>query len=169
MEIKFLRAIEIRPYLPKDQLAFNQFRLAIHYETEFLRLSPEELVLVQNENFVPTISEHALLLLAFNQENIVGFLTAQFDRNKKIIDQIQLGVLQSHSGKKIGNQLFAYFEDWIANLNVLKIELKVMTHNEIALDMYLRRGYKISEKNQFKLYGSEKLVEDYLMIKSIEQ
>ena len=96
MDTHFSGKIKINPYSSNDLNGFNRLRLALHEETEFLLLSPIELANIKDGKPALDINEHTFFLLASANAEIVGFLFAQFNEHKRIVDQIQVGVLQAY-------------------------------------------------------------------------
>lgn len=74
--------------------------------------------------------------------NVVGFIVVYKKRDKAYIDAFAIDA--KYRDKGIGQQLLNYVEKVLAIEGVEKIYLSVKNHNNKALGMYIKNGYRIT-------------------------
>ena len=90
---------------------------------------------ILNENF-------RYYLLRFNNQT-VGYLALQEGNDKLILSKFY--ILESFRGYKIGKTVFEFVIEFANKNKFVAIELIVKEENKKAIDIYLKRGFKIIE------------------------
>lgn len=106
-----------------------------------------------------------LTLVAEDNGNIVGFLSAErgFANRIKHSAYIVIGILKDYRGRKIGTEFFEVLDKWTLESNITRLELTVMTHNEGAIKLYKKMGFKVEGVKEKSLIVNGKYVDEYYM------
>ncbi len=112
-------------------------------------------------------SSNSLMLVAEENDDLIGFLTAErgFANKIKHSAYVVIGLLKSYRRKKIGTKLFEELTDWTLENGITRLELTVMTHNEAAIGLYKKMGFKIEGLKEKSLIVDGKYVDEYYMAK----
>ncbi len=104
-------------------------------------------------------------LIAEDNENIVGFISAErgFANRIKHSAYIVMGILKDYRGRGMGEKLFQEIVKWALESNITRLELTVMTHNEGAIHLYKKMGFKIEGLKEKSLIVNGKYVDEYYM------
>jgi RimJ/RimL family protein N-acetyltransferase len=99
-----------------------------------------------------------LLNAADHYDEIIGFLTLEPTRRRKIKHVVELGmsVRDDWRGKGVGRKLVDYAVNWAKhNSRIEKIVLNVFSGNQTALSLYDSAGFKVEGtlKRQIKIEG----------------
>lgn len=87
------------------------------------------------------------IFVAQENDSLVGYLFAiggQANRTK-FSAYIVIGILNQYRGLGLGTKLFQRVEEWARKLNMRRLELTVLTHNEAGLGLYKKWGSKLRE------------------------
>lgn len=139
-------------------------------ETRFMMYEPEErsTEIKDIEELIESMNKtNSLLLVAEENSSIVGFLSAErgiYNRVKHSA-YIVTGILAGFRGRKIGTGLFKELDVWAVENNIARLELSVMTHNEAALRLYKKIGFKIEGIKEKSLKVDGEFVDEYYMAK----
>lgn len=79
----------------------------------------------------------------FNGE-VIGYIVARVEGFKVHI--VSLAVDPKHRGRGIGGKLMDVVLEEALNLKAETVELEVSTRNNVAVNLYLRKGFKIIEE-----------------------
>jgi len=111
----------------------------------------------------------SLRLVAEDKGHIIGFLSSERGFAKRISHRayIVIGILRDYRGKKIGVKLFEELEKWALENRVTRLELTVMEHNEGAIKLYKKMGFKKEGLKENSLIVDGKYVAEYYMGKII--
>ena len=108
-----------------------------------------------------------LILVAKDEENIVGFLSAQKGEYKRIkhTGYIVVGIREKYRGKGIGSKLFSELDTWAIENKITRLELSVICSNTIAKHLYEKNGFKVEgiKKNTMIIDG--KYIDEFFMAK----
>lgn len=160
----------IRKVETKDSERFLNMLIQLDNETNNMMFEPRErkTTIEEMKDIISnTNNSSSLTLVVEDKENIVGFLSAQrgFANRIKHRAHIVIGILRNYRGKKLGVELFQEMEKWALEINITRLELTVMTHNEGAIKLYKKMGFKIEGIKQKSLKVNEKYVDEYYMCK----
>lgn len=112
---------------------------------------------------------NSLLLVVEENENVIGFLSAErgFANRIKHSAYIVVGILSDYRGKGIGTKLFEQLEKWAIENGITRLELTVMVHNDTAIRLYKKMGFKIEGVKERSLIIDGKYIDEYYMAKLI--
>ncbi|GLC81802.1 GNAT family N-acetyltransferase [Lacrimispora brassicae] len=158
----------IRPVNTGDSRSFLDMLKQLDRETSFMMLEPgERMTTVEDmqaniRNMGPSGS---LTLILEDEERIAGFLSASRGTAARIRHRayIVTGILKDYRGKGLGEKLFKELEKWALEHQVTRLELTVMTHNEAAIRLYKRMGFKIEGTKEKSLLVNGTYVDEYYM------
>jgi RimJ/RimL family protein N-acetyltransferase len=107
----------------------------------------------------------SFLVVAEDNGVFVGFLSADrgFANKIKHSAYVVVGIIKEYRGKGIGSSLFTELLDWADKSNILRLELTVMIHNEIAINLYKKFGFNIEGVKQKSIRINDKYVDEYYM------
>ncbi|WP_250674425.1 GNAT family N-acetyltransferase (plasmid) [Paraclostridium ghonii] len=162
--------MEIRKIQMKDANNYLSMLLNLDNETKFMMFEPGERS--TDINIVKNIIEKSingenLVLVATDNEDIIGFLSAQRGIPKRIkhTAYIIVGIREAFRGKGIGSKLFSELDIWARENKVTRLELSVICSNNIAKHLYEKNGFEIEgiKKNTMIIDG--KNVDEFSMAK----
>lgn len=139
----------IRLIRPGDAEAYRTLNLQLDAETPY-RLYEEGERRGDIEEFAGEIERfcaqpQSAIIVAEDERDgrLVGYLQAIGRPQRRIrhVVSINVGILQSHTGRGLGAQLFAYLEQWAHQNGVLRLDLSVMQNNPNAQKLYRRLGF----------------------------
>ena len=161
--------IKIREAIPNDAGAFIKFLDQLDTETKFMLYEPGERR-TKEENFKKKIEESnkgSLLLVAENEDKIVGFLSADRGHTNRIKHSayIVIGILKDFRGMGIGKRFFEELDKWAIQNWVLRLELTVMKNNRNAIRLYEKMGFKIEGVKEKSCLVDGVFIDEYYMAK----
>ena len=108
-----------------------------------------------------------LLLIAVEDENIIGFLSAQrgIPRKIKHTAYIVIGIRKNFRGNGIGKKLFLELDLWPKENNVSRLELTVMCTNSIAKQLYEKNGFVVEGIKRNSIFMNGNYIDEYYMAK----
>jgi RimJ/RimL family protein N-acetyltransferase len=162
-----IRKIEI-----KDSERFLNMLKQLDNETNHMMFEPGERKTTIEEMELEITNIHdskSLLLVAEDNGEIVGFLSSERGFAKRIRHRayIVVGILKDYWGRKIGVQLFEELEKWALGNTVTRLELTVMQHNEGAIRLYEKMGFKKEGLKENSMIVDGKYVNEYYMAKNL--
>ncbi|WP_340003399.1 GNAT family N-acetyltransferase [Paenibacillus sp. FSL K6-0276] len=98
---------------------------------------------------------------------MVGFLSVRGGsvRRNRHSAYIVIGILRQYQGKGIGAGLFREMNTWVMNTEIVRLELTVMSHNQVALELYIKSGFVIEGTKRKSLVIDGQWVDEYYMSK----
>jgi len=130
------RDISVRPYQPED----DEFIARVAREA-FLEFTPRA---VQH---TLDMARHFRTLLALQGEVRVGFITFS-GRSGDVYVVQAIAVSKGQRGRGIGHRLMLAFETLARAEGALRFELCTADCNLAALDLFLKRGFRISRRRE---------------------
>jgi len=130
----------------KDLLLFRRARLrdvdsiAKIYSSSIEYLDPESRDWI--ESIVKKKSRRLRIYVASIEDEVAGFIIVYKKRDKAYIDAF--AVDPRFRGRGIGQELLNYVETVLALEGVEKVYLSVKNHNNKALGLYIKNGYRIT-------------------------
>lgn len=108
-----------------------------------------------------------LLLIATEDDNIIGFLSAQRGIIRKIkhTAYIVVGIREKFRGKGIGKKLFCELDLWAKENNISRLELTVMCPNSMAKQLYEKNGFEVEGTKRNSIFMNGKYIDEYYMSK----
>lgn len=160
----------IREIKMSDADAFWQMQFELDKETKYMMYEPNERV--KNVNRIHSLIQNALdgndlLLVAEEDEELVGFLSAQRGVPKRIkhTAYIVVGIRKEFQGKRIGSELFMKLEMWARQNAVTRLELTVMCPNKTAKHLYEKNGFTTEGIKKNSMFVDGEYVDEYYMAK----
>lgn len=114
-----------------------------------------------------SINGDNLLLIATEDDNIIGFLSAQRGIIRKIkhTAYIVVGIREKFRGKGIGKKLFCELDLWAKENNISRLELTVMCPNSMAKQLYDKNGFEVEGTKRNSIFMNGKYIDEYYMSK----
>ena len=114
-----------------------------------------------------SINGDNLLLIATEDDNIIGFLSAQRGIIRKIkhTAYIVVGIREKFRGKGIGKKLFCELDFWAKENNISRLELTVMCPNSMAKQLYEKNGFEVEGTKRNSIFMNGKYIDEYYMSK----
>lgn len=114
-----------------------------------------------------SINGDNLLLIATEDDNIIGFLSAQRGIIRKIkhTAYIVVGIREKFRGKGIGKKLFCELDLWAKENNISRLELTVMCSNSMAKQLYEKNGFEVEGTKRNSIFMNGKYIDEYYMSK----
>ena len=125
-----------------------------------------------------SINGDNLLLIATEDDNIIGFLSAQRGIIRKIKHTAYIvlgirekfrgkgvGILSGGRGKGIGKKLFCELDLWAKENNISRLELTVMCPNSMAKQLYEKNGFEVEGTKRNSIFMNGKYIDEYYMSK----
>lgn len=158
-----IRRIEV-----KDAGKYLNLLTRLDRETKFMMYEPGERKTTgqeMEERIKGLLDSGSIVFVAQQDEELVGFICAErgFAGRIRHSAYIFTGILQEHTGKGIGKELFRQVDGWAAENGVTRLELTVMTHNERALGLYKKSGYVVEGVKKRSLIIDGRYVDEYYM------
>ena len=137
----------IRRAEPGDAAALVQLAEAVGSEQEGWLIADGGWRSVSEERrYLKAIRRHAYaaVLVAETEDRVVGRLSIGRDTHpaSEHVADVGLMVADGYRRRGIGRALMEAAEEWARDVGVRKIELHVFPHNEAALALYDRLGYR---------------------------
>lgn len=162
---------KIRVATADDAEALFHFGRVLLSETDFFLRSSEERAGSIDEmrmiiNRFQELPRH-LLLNAWKGNFPVGeavIMGGELQRNRYTAT-VGVGVLQEHTGKKLGRTLMEGLEHFAHHAGIHRLELTVMSHNARALRLYEKMQYRIEGMRRESLHINGSYVDEFSMSK----
>lgn len=152
--------MEIRKIQEKDAKNYLDMLLNLDKETKNMMFEPGERSTDINiaEGIIDkSVNGDNLVLVAIDEGNIVGFLSAQRGVPRRIRHSayIVTGIREKYRGKGIGSKLFLELDNWAIENHITRLELTVICSNTIAKQLYEKHGFEIEgmKKNTMIIDG----------------
>ena len=144
--------------------------LALDKETDYMMFGADERPKDINrvkDMINQSINGDDLLLIAVEDENIIGFLSAQrgIPRKIKHTAYIVIGIRKNFRGNGIGKKLFLELDLWAKENNVSRLELTVMCTNSIAKQLYEKNGFVVEGIKRNSIFMNGNYIDEYYMAK----
>jgi RimJ/RimL family protein N-acetyltransferase len=161
--------VRIREIEEADDSGFVELRKTLDSETRFMLREPGEQTMTVEEQrrWIKAIQarDNQTILVAEDGGKLVGFLSAiggEYRRRSRTV-HVVIGILQAHSGRGLGTQLFEELERWSRARDLHRLELTVMVHNERAIRLYRKMGFVIEGTKRHSLLVDGAYVDEYVM------
>ena len=150
--------MEIRKIQMEDANNYLDMLLNLDNETKFMMFEPGER---------PTDINIVKNIIAIDEANIVGFLSAQKGEYKRIkhTGYIVVGIREKYRGNGIGSKLFSELDIWAIENNITRLELSVICSNTIAKHLYEKNGFKVEGIKKNAMIIDSKYVDEFFMAK----
>ena len=161
----------IRQIRETDAALYLELCRKLDEETRFMMLEPGERSISVEEQCRQIrdalLRDNQTILVAEVGGELAGYVAAfggDFRRNRHCA-HVVAGVLRAFSGQGIGTSLFSELEQWASRNGVHRLELTVMAHNDRAVRLYRKMGYKSEGRKRDSLLVSGCYVDEFYMAK----
>lgn len=168
---RFLFAMSIRPITENDSEQFLVLCKSLDQETQFMMLEPGERTMTvdeQRQRIQSVLSQaNQMIFVVETESRLVGYLGAyggSFRRDRHCA-YIVAGILQEYAGQGLGKQLFAALDEWAIDHKLHRLELTVMCHNERAVHLYQKMGFRTEGVKRDSLQVDGRYVDEFYMAK----
>ena len=141
--------ITIRQIRLEDAEGYLSLRTQLDYETKFMMLEPGEraTTLTQERDRLAALlaTDNSMVFLAEDEDQSIGFLAANggaYRRNHHTM-HIIIGIRAAYTKQGIGTRLFQACEAWAREHKLHRLELTVMTNNQLGIALYKKMGFEI--------------------------
>ncbi|RDY25643.1 GNAT family N-acetyltransferase [Romboutsia weinsteinii] len=162
--------MEIRKIKVEDANNYLEMLLNLDNETKFMMFEPGERptdINIAKNRIEKSINGDNLVLVATDEENIVGFLSVQRGGPKRIkhTGYIVVGIREKYRGKGIGSKLFSELDRWAIKNKITRLELSVICSNSIAKHLYEKNGFEVEGVKKNAMIIDGKYVDEFSMAK----
>lgn len=163
----------IRKIEKTDSGQFLELCRRLDEETKFMLFEPGERKssVEQTEKMISSVveTENSSIFVCEYDGRLIGQMGVMGGRNarNRHSGYIVVGILQEFAGKGIGTKFFQAAEEWAKSVNITRLELTVMTHNEQAVALYKKMGFEIEGRKVHSLIVDGQYVDEYYMGKLI--
>ena len=162
--------MEIRKIRIEDADNYLDMLLNLDNETKFMMFEPGERS--TDINIIKNIIEKSingddLVLVATDEESIVGFISVQKGEYKRIkhTGYVVVGIREKYRGKGIGSKLFSELDIWAIENKITRLELSVICSNTIAKHLYEKNGFEVEGIRKNAMIIDGKYVDEFSMAK----
>ena len=167
--------IHIRPITLADAPAFLALLRLLDHETAFMLYEPDErqttlaqlLPQIERINQAPN---RAIFVAATAENDLAGYIAAtggSARRNRHKAD-LTIGVAREYSGQGLGTRLMQTIETWARAQRLHKLELTVMAHNQAAIALYHKMGFRDEGRQADSLLVDGRYVDELTMGKLLD-
>jgi RimJ/RimL family protein N-acetyltransferase len=167
--------MNIRAIRESDSEQFLLLCKRLDEETQFMMLEPSErttTVEEQTQRIRSVLSQdNQMIFVVEHEDQLVGFLATfggNYHRNQHCA-HIVVGIRQDFTDQGLGRQLFEVVEKWAMDHKLHRLELTVMSHNERAIHLYQKMGFKTEGIKQDSLWVNGQYVDEYYMAKILSR
>lgn len=162
--------MEIRKIKVEDANNYLEMLLNLDNETKFMMFEPGERptdINIAKNRIEKSINGDNLVLVATDEEDIVGFLSVQRGGPKRIkhTGYIVVGIREKYRGKGIGSKLFHELDRWAIKNKITRLELSVICSNTIAKHLYEKNGFEVEGLKKNAMIIDGKYVDEFSMAK----
>lgn len=139
----------------------------IDQETRFMMFEPDERQFDENLITSYLTNKDDLFIGAFNEHEIVGFLSAKRGSFRRIRHSayIVIGIRQTSQRQGIGSKLFDKLDEWARKNQLKRLELTVEVVNNPAINLYKKKGFSIEGTKRKTMLVDGEFVDEYMMAK----
>ena len=160
----------IRKITMDDADAFWQMLFEFDKETKYMMYEPNERTrdMDRIKGLIEKSEEgNNLLLVAENDKEIVGFLSAERGVPKRIrhTAYIVVGIRKAFRGKGAGSKFFRELDSWARQNDIKRLELTVMCPNKAAIHLYEKNGFAVEGVRKKAMYVDGEYIDEFYMAK----
>ncbi|WP_221563406.1 GNAT family N-acetyltransferase [Alkalihalobacillus sp. TS-13] len=165
--------MNIRLIEESDAEAFLKLQQQLDTETEFMMFEPGERDMdldYRKESVRRYIEDPRSAVWVLEKEGrLLGFLAAFGNKPRRIQHRAYLvvGILQEAAGQGYGTKLFIELDRWAKEVEIHRLELTVMTHNEAGIALYKKMGFEVEGVKRHAMRLNGNYVDEYYMAKLI--
>ncbi|MCE1245410.1 MAG: GNAT family N-acetyltransferase [Firmicutes bacterium] len=168
--------MEIRMITESDAEKFLELSKKLDQETRFMMLEPGErnTTVEEQENQLRQLltSGNSMIFVAEREETgeLVGYIGLFGGRYIRISHcaHIVMGILENYRGQGLGKAFMQTAEQWARDTGIRRLELSVVTDNEVAIALYTKTGFEVEGLKKRSLLIDSRFVDEYYMVKLID-
>jgi len=161
----------IREATPDDaeQILIHNEKITNEPHNNITRGPGENMTLEEERAYLAAslASDNSVFLIAvLPSGEVIGVSGLHGGRRKAVRHNggIGIDVNREWRGKGVGTDLLQHIIDWAKKSNVItRVELEVMTHNERAIHVYEKLGFKMEGKRLAAMYKDGEYIDTYMM------
>lgn len=162
--------MEIRKIQIEDAYNYLDMLLNLDNETKFMMFEPGERstdINIAKNIIEKSVNGDNLVLVATDEENIIGFLSVQKGVPKRIkhTGYVVVGIREKYRGMGIGSKLFSELDIWAIENKITRLELSVICSNTIAKHLYEKNGFEVEGIKRNAMIIDDKYVDEFYMSK----
>lgn len=161
----------IREATPKDAEEFLRLLREVENKADYMLFEAGERRTTiekqrQQLEFIEK-QENAAILLAEEEGSLVGYLITigGTTQRKKHTAYVVVGVIDEYKGKGIGTSLFEKLDEWASAHAITRLELTVVTQNEVGVHLYKKMGFEVEGIKRNSLMIKGQFFDEYYMAK----
>ncbi|WP_033166376.1 GNAT family N-acetyltransferase [Clostridium sp. KNHs205] len=162
--------MQIRNITLKDTDEFIAFQLRLDEETEYMMYEPGERKPQRDRTEAlirGAMDGDNFLMVIEDKDKLWGYISAERGGLNRIrhTAYIVTGICTGYRNQGIGTKFFNELDKWAEQNKISRLELTVMCHNETAVGLYEKKGFRKEgiKKNSMLVNGS--YVDEYYMAK----
>ena len=163
----------VRNIREDDAKKFLSMLIQLDNETKLMLYEPGERKrdISKIRSMIKDAHPSSFIYVVEDDGKLVGFLSAKRGHVNRIKHRayIVIGIMKSYTGKGIGRRLFNELDNWATDNGVIRLELTVMKHNERAISLYKKMGYKVEGVKEKSVVIDGDYVDEYYMAKIIKK
>ncbi|MEK9199998.1 GNAT family N-acetyltransferase [Lysinibacillus halotolerans] len=105
------------------------------------------------------------LFVAVDNNRILGYIIVQNDKPSRVAHRAYLviGVHSESRGKGVGTALFHHVLEWAKEVKLHRLELTVISTNDVAINLYKKMGFEVEGVKKHSLLIDDEYVDEYYM------
>ncbi|WHY16976.1 GNAT family N-acetyltransferase [Paenibacillus sp. G2S3] len=163
--------VTFKVLISEDAEELLRLQHQLDQESKFMLMEPDERQSSLNqvremiESFAS--ADTSILIGAEVDSHLIGFMSVRGGsvRRNRHSAYIVIGILRQYQSQGIGTGLFKELDAWARNTEIVRLELTVMTHNELAMSLYIKNGFEIEGTKRKSLLIDGQWVDEYYMSK----
>lgn len=159
--------MEFKQIQKEDARVFYECMKLIDQQTAYMLFEPDERVW-NRELLESKIQEEGNFLIGvFEEKCMVGFLSAQRGRARRMKHSayIVVGIEKSYCNRGIGSRFFVMLDDWAKKNHITRLELTVHCDNQPAIHLYRKNGFVVEGIKKRSLCINGEYADEYSMAK----
>ena len=143
----------------------------IDTETNFMLLEPDErtTTIEDQKKIIQDFakSNTKAMIVAEENDDLLGFIIGVGNTTRRNRHSLYcvIGLIQSATGQRLGNQLLSNLEKWATLHGITRLELTVLCHNTRAIRLYKKFGFEVEGTKRHSLKIDGEYFDEFLMSK----
>lgn len=102
-------------------------------------------------------SDDAMVLVAIEQEEVLGFLIAEIGNQPPVfrLDRwgiiTDLGIKKEYRRNGIGEKMLSEAMNWFAKDNIKLVEVYLLVQNQVATSFWSKQGFRVFSQRMYRL------------------
>lgn len=161
--------MNIRHVCEQDDQMLADLILRIEKESDFMLYEGGERSLdargINQKIKTVQSQENSTIIVAEDDSKLIGYVMAMggLARRNRHSAYLVAGLLKDYRNKGIGTKMFQTLLSWAEKKGLHRLELTVIAHNDAAIALYKKMGFKVEGVKRDSLWISGKYVDEYYM------